>query len=75
MTDCHVVAYVQEDGTVTMHQTGGHPGFANTVHHAIVRASDQVTVIIWWRDRLKPHREEQENQLIADQVKKAYETR
>ena len=74
MTDYHVVASVQANGQVTPHQTGGHPGFANSVHHTVVRISEQLTVIIWWRDRLKPYQEEQENRLIIEQIRKGFKT-
>jgi hypothetical protein len=72
MAERHVVAYVQDKDNVTMHETGAHPGYANTVHRAVIRANEQLTVVIWWRERLKPAEEDKHNTLIVESIKKDF---
>ena len=72
MAECHVVTYVQDKGQITTHQTGSHPGYANTVHHAVIRASEELTVIIWWRERMKPAEEDRHNARIVESIKKDF---
>jgi hypothetical protein len=75
MAECHVIAYVQANGEVTTHRSGTHPGFANTVHHASIRATDNLTVIIWWRDRLSPTEEKKHNNAVAESIKEEFDRR
>jgi len=75
MADCHVVAYVQADRTVTMHRSGSHPGFANTVHHAVMPATEELTVIVWWRERLSPSEEHRHNAAAVETIKEDFARR